>query len=144
ALGKVWLEGDDHPALGRLDRRGDGSLRVWAQRDAVEHAGIVLELVGDRATQRLPSDLGKHVEVVCAPGTIRQGFQDQDQIADGDALAQEILKNLLDLSNRKHGWNQVIDQRGRLRSNVVEQFLDLLAAEEIRGLRPQNLGQVSR
>ena len=88
-------------------------LQSRVERDALERpAAIVHILAADGAGQRGSHPFAEHVHVFGAPGVVGQRFQNGHQVADGDALAQQMLQDLLHLADGHQSRDQFFNDGG--------------------------------
>ena len=64
------------------------------------------------------------------------------EVADRDALAQQRLQHALDLAERQHVRDDLVDDRGVDLLELVEQLTRLLAGEQLGGVGADHLGEV--
>ena len=69
-------------------------------------------------------------------GVVAERFENRFQIADGHALAQQVLHDLLQLAGLDLRWDHFFDEGGQARLEVIEQILHFLAREQVRGRGP--------
>ena len=73
-------------------------------------------------------------------GGVGQRFEDRHQVADRDALAQQMLEHLLHFADAQQLGHQLANQGGMLGFDTVEQRLNILAAEDCRRLLADDFG----
>ena len=86
--------------------------------------------------------LGERVGVLGPPRVVGERLEDGHQVADRDALAQQVLENLLDAADGQLLRHELLDHLGPRLRHGVEQLLHLLAPEQLVGVPADHLGQV--
>ena len=120
----------------------DGLLEARIERDGPQ--SVVLHLVGtgDLRAQRAAGMFGKLVGVFGKRRMVTHLFEDAGQVADGDALGQQVLQNTLHLADVELRRHQFIHQRRVRQFEVVQQHLNVLPAENFVAAPADGLAQV--
>src|SRR5690606_15865547 len=84
-----------------------------------------------------------NAQVANALGVIPQGFENELQVANRDVLPQQVAKHLVQLMNLQDVGNEFVDQFGGGFTQVLEQVMHLLAAEQFVRVLPNDFHQVS-
>ncbi len=92
------------------------------EREAPELVALVDVLLADRARQCVADIFAEDFQVLGASGVIAEGFEDCFQIADGHALAEEVLHHLLQFARFDLRGNDFFDQGGDAVLEIVERF----------------------
>ena len=81
---------------------------------------------------------------MCATTDFSQGFDDCAHVADRHRLLQQILQRTGHHTQGQLTRHQFLDQLGRFRSQLVQQFLRFVVTHQFRGVVAQNLVHVGR
>src|SRR5207249_6985592 len=95
ALRERRLERQERPVVAPLHGVDQHALEVRAERDEREHAVGAHEPFRDRAPERLPDVLGQDIGILGPPRVIGERLQHGHEVADRDALAEQVLQHLL-------------------------------------------------
>ena len=85
--------------------------------------------------ERLAGGLGERGRVARERGAVADRLEDRAEVADRDALAQQVLQHALHLADAELVGDDLLDGRGVLLLERVEQLLRLLAGEQLVGVR---------
>ena len=97
---------------------------------------------GDRRAERRTRGLDELLALPGLPGTGGDGLQDADEVADGDALGEQVAQDALHLGE---GDAVAADLAGDARADGldrVDEHLDVLAPEQVAGVPADDLGEV--
>ena len=129
-----------------IDEGIDEVFERGIERDADEfaHAGFVgaAELLTDCAAEGIADVFGQHFEVFGFGPPLAEGFEYGFEIADGHALAQQVLENLLKFDGLDDRRNGFFDDLGTLLFELLEQVVDFVAREQFVGVLTHDLGEV--
>ena len=92
--------------------------------------------------KRLSDPLAELIRIARAARGIRERLQNGDQVADGDAFAEQMLEDLLDLADAELLGHELADQGRVLGLDAVEQRLHVLATEDRGRVLANDLRQV--
>src|SRR5436305_1990597 len=136
------LEREERAVVRPLDRIEEQALQVGAERHEREHPVRADEAFRDRAAEGLADVLGERVGVLGPPRVVGERLEDGHQVADRDALAQQVLEDLLDAADGQLLRHQLLDHLGARLRHGVEQLLHLLAPEQLVRVPADHLAQV--
>ena len=92
--------------------------------------------------ERLARRLGEQGRLAGEHGAVADRLEDRAEVADRDALAQQVLQHALHLADAELVRDDVVDGGRVLLLERVEQLLRLLAREQLVGVAADRLGQV--
>ena len=96
------------PVLARPQRLEDPLLELRLEGEHVQR--LVDEVRrGDGRAERQARGLDERVELLGAGGPQRQRLEDPDQVADRDALVEQLLEHPLDLAEAELGRGELLD-----------------------------------
>ena len=107
-------------AVSCLQRPGQRLLPAWREREYRQAAIHAKVLTRDGASQCLAYPLSQVVGIACAARRVRQRLQNRDQVADGDALGQQMLEHLLNFADAQEFWHQLAHQSRMLCFDAVQ------------------------
>src|SRR5262249_34989913 len=87
-------------------------------------------------------ELAEVVGVLGERSEIRDAFEDEREIEDRDVLAKKILEDALDDAEGDEVGQEFCDERGVRRLEMIDQRLDLLAAEKVVRAGLERLGKM--
>ena len=96
-LRHLGTETEERSPLGGLDRPGDVLLELRVEADHAETTVGTDVLTTDRAPEGVADVLGEHLRILGLPAPIGESLEDRLEVANRHLLAQERLKDLLDL-----------------------------------------------
>ena len=85
---------------------------------------------------------GELIRVLGERGVVADLFQDACQVADGEALGQQVLEDALHLPDRELRRHQFVDERRMRLLQVIEQDLDILAAQDVMAAAAHRFAEV--
>ena len=102
-------------SVGRLaDAQGDLLFKLRIERDRLEPATLRLVGFDDLGAERAPGVFGEFVRIFCGVGVVADFFQDAGEIANGNALGEQVLQDALHLADVELRGNQ-FGHHGRMR-----------------------------
>src|SRR5438876_813057 len=139
-MGESKGEGD--LGWGLAEAVGDLLFEARLQGDGAEFSGFNLTDLGELRANGAPGVLGKFVRILGNAGVITDFLKDASQIANGDAFGEKVLKNPLHLADVQQIWNQFVHDGRVGLLEIIEQDLDILAAEDLRAIPFDRFGEV--
>src|SRR5579884_3503680 len=136
------LEHEPAALLAALEGVEEAALERRAERDDRERPVGPEQLAGDRAAEGLAHVLGEHVGILRARRVICERLEDRLQVANRDALAEQVLQHLLHAAERELLGDQLLDDLRTSLGHLVEELLHFLAAEQLVRVPADHLGEV--
>ena len=113
-----------------LDAGDEGLLEAGIERDGFDEAGFGLVLGDEIGAQALADLLGEFVGVFRNGGVIGDRFENEGEVFDRHAFAEEVLENALDDAEVDEIGEEFGDERGVGFLHAVDEALNLLAAQD--------------
>ncbi len=117
-------------------------LPLGRQRDQRHVASRSGRRIGDLAGEAGAHMLGDRRGVLGEAASLRHAFEDGRQVADRDALGQQVLEHALKAAHRDVRGHQIRHQLLVLLAEIVEQLLRLGVGQKVRHVVLDDLGQV--
>ena len=141
-LGGVGVEGEGGFEVGALDAGDEVLLEAGVEGDGFDEAGFGFVL-GDEVGAEAAADLfGEFVRVFRDRGVVGDGLEDEREVFDRHAFAEEVLEDALDDAEVDEIGEEFGDEGGVGFLDAVDEALDLLAAEDEVGDLFEGFGEV--
>jgi hypothetical protein len=129
-LGEGWIEHQTDIMGGPLNSGDKKLLETRVERDRLDHASFRFVLADEIHPEPFPHLLRQVVGIFRERREIGDALEDDAEVADRDAFAQEILQDTLNDADVDQVGDQLAHQGRILFLHVIDQALHILPAED--------------
>ena len=141
-LSGLRVECEGRLEMRALDACDEGLLKARIERNRFDEARLGFVLGDEIGAEALADLLGEFVGVFRDGGVISDGFENEREVFDRHAFAEEVLENALDDAEVDEIGEEFGDERGVGFLHAVHEALDLLAAQDQVGALFEGFRQV--
>ena len=115
----------------RANALQDLLLQLVIQRDDAQRAFLILERLGDLHPECAPGVFGQFVGILGRERVVADLLQNAGQVADADALGEQILQDALHLADGELARDEFGNNGWMRQLEIVQQHLHVLPRENL-------------